>query len=372
LALLSGGVLMGPFTACSSEENPDSLSSKCSGRHSDTQCFAPGTTHFITGNVAGDAAPPTPTPVFDQNQCQILEQVRDGCCNAAVTGPNFVDGQCCYGFCTGSCCGRPLLVGGEPLLPPVVLRDDWLDECAVALEGDLVDREAAGNAWLEDARMEHASIASFARFTLDLLAFGAPAELLVSAQRALGDEIRHARVCFGVASAYLGQKLGPGPLALAGVRPSKSLAAAAAAAVREGCVGETMAALALEERASRAPTSGLRALIAGIAADEASHAELAWRFVDWALCTGGTDVRAAVAAAFFSARPGQPCAAWDEVIAPCARALLPESLDQRSAGGVRVELARFDAPGGVVDGIAERAHGGLGQRVLQERDQLQA
>ncbi len=372
LALLSGGVLTGPFTACSSDEDPNSLSARCSGRHSATQCFEPGTTHFNPGNIPGDAAPQTPTPVFDRNNCQVLEQVRDDCCNAAVTGPDFVNGQCCYGFCTGSCCGRPLLVDGAPLLPPLVLRDDWLDEVAVTLEGDAVDREGAGKAWLEDARMEHASIASFARFTLDLLAHGAPAELLVLAQRALGDEIRHARVCFAVASAYLGRKLGPGPLALAGVRPSTSLAAAAAAAVREGCIGETMAALALEERARGAPTPELRTLIAGIAADEADHSELAFRFVDWALCTGGAGVRAAVAAAFFSARPSSPSPAWDDVIAPCARALLPEALDQRGAGGVRVELAGFDAPGGVVDGVAERAHGGLGQRVLEEGDQLQA
>jgi hypothetical protein len=49
--------------------------------------------------------------------------------------------------------------------------------------------------------MEHASVAAFARFTLDLLALGAPADLVQSAQQALGDEIAHAELCFGLAGA---------------------------------------------------------------------------------------------------------------------------------------------------------------------------
>src|SRR5262245_59060955 len=98
LAVLSGGVLIGASSACLSDD-AESLGAKCSGHTSATECFDPGTTHFVTGNVRGDAQPQTPTPVFDQNNCQIQEQVRDGCCNGAVTGPSFVNGKCCYGFC---------------------------------------------------------------------------------------------------------------------------------------------------------------------------------------------------------------------------------------------------------------------------------
>jgi hypothetical protein len=349
LSALSAGAVLVPLTACSTDDDGESLSASCHGRPSERVCFDPGTTHFNVGNLPPDAQPPTPTPQFDQNNCQVQEQVRDGCCNAAVTGPEFVDGKCCYAFCTGACCGRPLLAMGKPLLPALVQRDDWLDpEALVSLVSGVSARERAllAAAWLEDARMEHASIASFARFTLDLLAFGAPAELLEDAQHALGDEIRHARLCFSVAAAYSGTKLGPGALPLEGVRPSSCLAEAAAAAVSEGCIGETIAALALETQARSAQPPALKDLLRGLAADEANHAELAWKFVRWALLSGGSDVHAAVEAAFVRAAlpagasrgadsswrdqgrlaPGDlervSSEAWREVIAPCARTLV--------------------------------------------------
>ena len=44
--------------------------------------------------------------------------------------------------------------------------------------------------WSRDALAEHASIASFARFSLQLMAVGAPSALLADAQRAASDEAR--------------------------------------------------------------------------------------------------------------------------------------------------------------------------------------
>ena len=83
----------------------------------------------------------------------------------------------------------------------------WLDgECCALLEVALVVppgplRDAVVKAWTTAARAEHASVASFARFTLQLLHLGAPADLVADAQQAALDEVRHARLCFGVASA---------------------------------------------------------------------------------------------------------------------------------------------------------------------------
>jgi hypothetical protein len=353
LSALSGSVLV----ACSGNVTeskggsdagspPPTCSAPKSARH---ECFDPGTNHFYTGGLPLDAQPPRPTPQFDQNGCQVHDQVRDGCCNPALCEPDFVDGKCCYAFSSGACCGRPLFAGGEPLLAALEQRGDWLDpELVAKLGGDASPGESAllAKAWLEDARMEHASIASFARFALDLLAFGAPAELVEAAQRAMGDEIRHARLCFSIAAAYSKTPLGPGPIPLDGVRPSIALAEAAAAAVREGCIGETVAALMLEQQAQSARSPALRAILRELAADEANHAELAWKFVRWALMSGGSHVRAAVEAAFrHAALPGSTggepdacawrahgrlargdiegigAAALREVIAPCARAL---------------------------------------------------
>ena len=59
-----------------------------------------------------------------------------------------------------------------------------------------------------------------------------------------------------------------------------------------------MGALVAAHARDRATDGATRAALARIAEDEARHAELAWRFVSWALATGDVEVRAAVSAAF--------------------------------------------------------------------------
>jgi hypothetical protein len=82
------------------------------------------------------------------------------------------------------------------------------------------------------------------------------------------------------------------------VEVDSSLASVAARAAREGCIGETLAAVQAAEQLARAEDPAVRAVLAVIAEDEARHAELAWRTVAWAVRTGGEEVRLAVAAVF--------------------------------------------------------------------------
>lgn len=264
-----------------------------------------------------DASPPP----WDANGCLPPEHVRDGCCNVAVSGPTLTaSGTCCYVHCTGGCCGRPFVVDGEARVASTVERDDWrapqggpAHKLAVeTLDAD--DRARIGRAWTNDAAMEHASIAAFARFVLDLLSVGAPAELLADAQGAMRDEIEHARGCYAMASRYAGRPLGPDVLDVSGDTGPRSLADVAAAAVIEGCIGETLSSALAEERAKGAAHPSTRTLLATIAEEEASHAELAWRFVGWAVATGGEPVRAAVARAL-DASFRRPLAVFDRVLA---------------------------------------------------------
>ena len=133
--------------------------------------------------------------------------------------------------------------------------------------------------WLEVAALEHASVASFARFTMQLLSFGAPPELVAGAQRAALDEIEHARLAYGVASRLAGRALGPGPLAVPEMGPS-DLGSVVESLVFEGCVGETLGAV--EALAQRDDADGdVRSALAKIAEDERAHAELAWRSLAW-------------------------------------------------------------------------------------------
>ena len=72
------------------------------------------------------------------------------------------------------------------------------------------------------------------------------------------------------------------------------MATIAAATVREGGIGETLAAYHAEIAASRAEDPVIRAALSTIADDEARHAALAWRSVAWVLERGGSEVRDAV------------------------------------------------------------------------------
>jgi len=223
------------------------------------------------------------------------------------TGPIINDaGQCCYVvdwmFCPGG--GRPYLVDDQPRVAAARRGavDGWSPAELHRPEiGSLTATERAtlAAAWTADALLEHASVASFARFSLALLAAGAPAELVALAHRAALDEIRHAQLCFALATAYAGEPVAPGPFPVgASLDAGTSLAALAASTVREGCIGETVAALVAAEQLAATTDPAVQAALTRIAADEACHAELAWRTVAWALQIGGSEVRAAVTAAF--------------------------------------------------------------------------
>jgi hypothetical protein len=156
-------------------------------------------------------------------------------------------------------------------------------------------RAALAAAWLEDARSEHASVASFARATLELLALAAPPALVAACQRAGLDEVEHARVCFALAAGYAGAARGPGPLPAVAPRPADLVRLACDTFV-EGCVGETTAALAAARAARRCADPAVAAALARISDDEADHAALAWATVAWAAGRGGEPVRAALRA----------------------------------------------------------------------------
>jgi hypothetical protein len=148
--------------------------------------------------------------------------------------------------------------------------------------------------------MEHASIAAFARFSLQLLSLGAPAELVEACTQALADETVHTKLCFGIASAYAGRSIGPGPLDVSGSLGVTSLTDVVDLVIAEGCFGETSAALEALEAAEEAPDPVIAAAYAQIARDEQRHAELAFRFVRWALARDRSAVSERIEAALHS------------------------------------------------------------------------
>ena len=72
----------------------------------------------------------------------------------------------------------------------------WKRDPKIAVPANNPRHEDIGHRWLKIAEAEHASVASFARFTLQLLSLGSPSELLVSSQKAEIDEINHAKYAY--------------------------------------------------------------------------------------------------------------------------------------------------------------------------------
>jgi hypothetical protein len=157
----------------------------------------------------------------------------------------------------------------------------------------LRDRLAA--AWLDAAREEHASIASFANLSLRLLALGAPPDLVADSHAAALDEIRHARRAFELASAYAGAPLAPAAFPdAARMSAGGDLAALAIETLLDGCINETVAAALAGAAGESAADPAVAAVLAEVAGDEARHAELAWRIVAWCVRRGDAGLHAAL------------------------------------------------------------------------------
>jgi hypothetical protein len=150
--------------------------------------------------------------------------------------------------------------------------------------------------------MEHASIAAFARFTLHLLHVGAPARLVELSNAAMADETVHARLAFGIASRYAGHDIGPGALDIDGALETCAWTDVLRTTIREGCIGETIAAIEAAEALEHARDTVVRAALERITADETRHAELAWHFARWAIDRFGDEARTIARAEFGSAR----------------------------------------------------------------------
>lgn len=250
----------------------------------------------------------------------------------------------------GLACGRPFLVAGEARTATLQETHDWSSVIAVASPADLsaAERVLIGEHWARAALMEHASIAAFARFTLQLLHLGAPRELIEQSQRAMLDETDHSKRCFELASRYLGAAVGPTALPMDDALAHNDLASVTLMAFVEGCVGETVATLEARAALEQASDPLVRSALERIAEDEQRHAELAWRFVRWALAQGHGSLAASLTAQLdrlaeelSEASPSidvSPLAehgvlsggsrtlvrrtALAEVVLPCARALL--------------------------------------------------
>ncbi len=309
-----------------------------SGKDADAPC---GITRVVPP-LRGDATAPhvlcVGEPPVDGGGCPSAAGVLNGdidgeLCGVAeaeitrvLCGPVVVGTDCCYeveqgGPVVGCYVGRAFLVD-EGLIKSALVRGlGWGGPAGSARAAPQMDglsgttRRALADGWVLDGLFEHASVASFARLSMQLLAAGAPSDLLRDTHAAAVDEVHHAELCFALASAYAGEALAPSALPVPDTVPiPRGLEDIVAESVVEGCIGETLAAAQAAESLARATDPAVRIALEETLNDEIRHAELAWRIVSWAIGAGGERVRRKVARTFASfVPPKAPDRHLDEV-----------------------------------------------------------
>ena len=191
----------------------------------------------------------------------------------------------------GVVCGRPIREDGGVLEAPLVTGSGWsaemdrvqeqLKSLAPEVHATLLQR------WEMIAQLEHSSVASFARVVLELMALGAPADLLLETQNAAHDEVIHAQLALDVVSALRGEQVSFGPFPSDRLSLRTDRDQVLVSLIEEACLGETLGVVEAEgELALMRGAGGPEALCARLARvieDEARHATLAWRTFAWLL-----------------------------------------------------------------------------------------
>jgi hypothetical protein len=189
--------------------------------------------------------------------------------------------------------GRALRIRGRLVTARRTHDDAWsVDNTQAVPVDDLETRAMLTAAWEADAKTEHASIAAFARLSLDLMAVGAPPHLIEACLRAALDEVRHATGAYSLASAYAGHPQGPGLMPEVATA-SGGLSRLATETIIDGCLGEGLAAACAREAAAEAVDPVVKAHLTAVARDESRHAELAWDVLAFCLTHGGAPARLA-------------------------------------------------------------------------------
>lgn len=167
----------------------------------------------------------------------------------------------------------------EIVYPQPVVGRAYVDDAGAVVVASIGGASSASaSAWVAQARSEHASIASFARLTLELMAAGAPLRLIARVHEAALDEVRHTEQCLALA-ARDGVDVVLGPLPALAPRSGDRFAIAQRthdeAVVEEGAAIVHMRAWLplLDDTA--------RSVVAAQIVDEERHLQLANDIVRW-------------------------------------------------------------------------------------------
>ena len=269
-----------------------------------------------------DECDPEGNPDVD---CACPRTPTDGCVSSCFI--SSTDNNDNYYSCNCFVDGRPFVDASGKVLAasPVIGRADvklglgegespMLDKSTITTSTKKNQQHTLGEGWTKNALGEHASVASFAAFTIALMANGAPSSLVEDSLKAGLDEVQHAKISFDIASKLIGRKVRPSALPPSHHEFNHDLKALGMAVAKEGCVDETLSAIELAaevefidkvlkgregEDSTKYDGVGedtllwIRNELQTIALDESKHAELAWCTIKW-VCSIDNEVCDAV------------------------------------------------------------------------------
>lgn len=252
-------------------------------------------THF---DIDPEPAPDLETPIYDPAPYP---------CNADFIAMYYshLPANAAHKECSNAHCvpklrehivmGRPYTTDNGNLLAEVqftqLARSVWAGPTMQHRETpDGWTRESARLAtehWVRSGQHEHASVASFSRASLDILKFAGPPGLVSATHQAAMEEVEHAQSAFSLAEVFNldnEKHVEVGQFPFDQVTLASSLVELSGQVFAEGCMGETEAVTKMSfALAHLLPNSPAATVLPTLIEQEAKHAALAWKTLQWSL-----------------------------------------------------------------------------------------
>ncbi|MFO0614162.1 MAG: ferritin-like domain-containing protein [Polyangiaceae bacterium] len=173
----------------------------------------------------------------------------------------------------------------------------WEATHAPSLDADV--RAELARIWGERIPTEYRSITGFSTFSFDLIAAGAPVDLVAVCHRVCIDELRHTELAVRMVEVYGGRRPEL-PRDISNLPADSKLTAVAQAcrsAILLSCLGETFACTELAMLRDRAVDPVVQGVLTVFLSDEIVHARIGWAYLAHAFKSADPKTKAMVAEA---------------------------------------------------------------------------
>lgn len=200
--------------------------------------------------------------------------------------------------------GRQIRRAGKKKLPLLASHGNGWDEVS-AIDAASELRPSIGAFWRETGRTEYASVVAFLKLAIELIAVGAPPDLVLDATNDARDEMRHAQNCFAIAQAFDGKILRPAAFPVVSTATMilhwrlLSLCRIGVSAIVDGALYESVSARIMAKMSKKCDDKVLGQKLKELAEDEFRHSAHGWEIAKWCIAEGGEFVMLAIHSAWY-------------------------------------------------------------------------